>query len=42
MGKELEWRAQGDDFRTFLEAIVASLTQVEALAEMSLDEVSQH
>ena len=30
-GKDLKWRAQGDDFRTFLGEFVSSLSQVEVL-----------
>jgi hypothetical protein len=35
-GQELEWRAQADDFRTFLSDFVSAVAQVEILAGISL------
>jgi hypothetical protein len=35
-GKGLKWRAQGDDFRTFLTDFAASLPQIEFPAGLSL------
>lgn len=34
--KQLKWRAQGDDFRTFIDNFVASLPQAELSAGRSL------
>jgi hypothetical protein len=38
-GKELRWRAQGDDFTTFLDDFVTDLPQIELPAELTMQPV---
>jgi hypothetical protein len=35
-GKELRWRAQGEDFTTFLDDFVTDLPQIELPAELTM------